>query len=135
MDTQEIIDAFEFLETWEERYELISELSAQLLPLSESEKRDENLIPGCTTRTWLVGRLVPGEQPAMEYRADAEGPLVRGLVALLLLPFQGRPPEEIRSTDPNAFIDALGLRAGFSAKRVGGMEAFVKQVKAIADRV
>jgi len=131
MNTQEIIDAFEFLETWEERYELIAELGRGLLPLADGEKNDANLVAGCDTRTWLVGD-VTGHPRVMEYRADAEGPLVRGLVALLLMPFQGRAPEEVLATDPRAFVSRVGLESALSAKRQAGMYAFLDRVKDIA---
>jgi cysteine desulfuration protein SufE len=131
MDTQEVIDAFELLESWEERYELIAELGDGLLTLAESEKTDANRIAGCDTRTWLIGDLV-GEPSVLEYRADAEGPLVRGLVCLLLMPFQGKSPENALATDPREFIARLGLEAALSAKRRAGMHAFLDRVKAIA---
>lgn len=131
MNKQEVIEAFEFLETWEERYEIIAELGRHLLTLAEAEKTDANLIAGCDTRTWLTARLT-GDPPVMEYRADAEGPLVRGLVALLLMPFQGRTPEEVVATDAREFISALGLESALSAKRQAGMRAFLDRVKGIA---
>lgn len=132
MDTHTLIDAFEHLETWEERYELIAELSRELLPLTESDRSDVNLIQGCDTRTWLTGQLVPGLPARLEYRAAAEGPLVRGLVAVLLMPFQGKSPEEVLATDPYPFIRRLGLDSALSAKRQAGMEAFIERVKTIA---
>jgi cysteine desulfuration protein SufE len=132
MQTNDVLEAFQLLETWEERYELITELGSELLPLSASERTDENLIAGCTTRTWLSGRLMPGDPPTLQYRADAEGPLVRGLVALLLMPFQGKTPRQVLDTDPSGFLDALRLREALSAKRRAGMEAFLDRVKRIA---
>ena len=134
MDTQEVIDAFEFLETWEERYEFIADLGRNLLPLPESERTDDALVPGCTTRTWLTGRISPVDRPVMEFRAYAEGPLVRGLVALLLLPFQGKTPEEVLNTDPGLFLNRLGLESALSAQRRAGMHAFLEMVKRIAYR-
>jgi cysteine desulfuration protein SufE len=132
MDTQTLIDAFEHLDTWEERYELIAELSRDLLLLTESDRNEANLIRGCDTRTWLTGQLVPGVPRRLEYRAEAEGPLVRGLVAVLLMPFQGKSPEEVLATDPLPFIRRLGLESALSAKRQAGMAAFLERVKAIA---
>lgn len=132
MDTQTLIDAFDHLDTWEERYELVSEFSRELLPLADSDRTDVNLIRGCDTRTWLIGQLVPGVPSRLEYRAEAEGPLVRGLVAVLLMPFQGKSPEEVLATDPYPFIRRLGLDAALSAKRQAGMQAFIERVKAIA---
>lgn len=132
MDTQTLIDAFEHIQTWEERYELIAELSRELLPLTESDRIDANLIKGCDTRTWLTGQLVPGSESRLEFRAEAEGPLVRGLVAVLLMPFQGKSPDEVLATDPYPFIRRLGLDSALSAKRQAGMEAFLERVKVIA---
>jgi cysteine desulfuration protein SufE len=100
--------------------------------LTEADRTDAHLIKGCDTRTWLTGQLVPGESSRLEYRAEAEGPLVRGLVAVLLMPFQGKSPEEILATDPYPFIRRLGLDSALSAKRQAGMQAFIERVKAIA---
>ena len=131
MDTNEVKDAFRFLETWDDRYELITELGEALPPLTETDRVDQNLVPGCTTRTWLVGRLNSGSG-VIQFRADAEGPLVRGLVALLLLPFQDKTPDEVLRFDHQAYIEELGLEAGLSAKRLAGVQAFFAKVRQIA---
>ena len=131
MDTNDVKDAFRFLETWDDRYELITELGKALPPLCETDRVEQNLVPGCSTRTWLVGQLDPGSA-AIGFRADAEGPLVRGLVALLLLPFQDKTPDEVLRFDHQAYIEELGLEGGLSAKRLAGVQAFFAKVKQIA---
>lgn len=132
MTTDELIEAFEMMETWEERYQLIGELERELVPICEEDRTDEALVKGCNTRTWLCARLLDGDSPVIEYRADAEGPLVRGLVAVLLLPFQGRTPEDVLATDPRAYIGRLGLEAALSPNRRAGMEAFLDRVRVLA---
>jgi cysteine desulfuration protein SufE len=132
MTTDELIAAFEHLESWEERFHLISELERELRPISGEERIEANQVPGCTTRTWLSAQLAPGDPQRLEYHADAEGPLVRGLVAVLLMPFQGKTPEEVLATDPRPFIDALGLETALSPHRRAGMEAFLARVRALA---
>lgn len=132
--TDDLIEAFELMETWEERYELIGELERELVPIPESEKTDEALVKGCNTRTWLSAHLGKGDPRRLEYRADAEGPLVRGLVAVLLLPFQGKTPEEVLATDPRPYIDRLGLEAALSPTRQAGMGAFLERVRTLARR-
>ena len=131
METQDVIEAFDFLATWEERFELIADLGRELAPLSDADHTDTNLVPGCTTRTWLTGR-VANDSPILDLRADAETPLVKGLVALLLMPFRGKSPAEVLETDPHPFIDCIGLEKALSAKRQAGMEAFFEQIKRIA---
>ena len=134
MDMQRIIDTFEFLPDWNDRYEFINELGQQLAPMPEAEKVDDNLVKGCNTRTWLTGHLQGVHPSSIEYLADAEGTLVRGIVMLLLTPFQGRPPEEVLATDPSEYIARLGLEEHLSPNRRVGMYAFLDRVKGIARR-
>jgi cysteine desulfuration protein SufE len=132
MDLQRIINTFELLPDWNDRYEFIADLGHKLAPMREADKVEENLVRGCTTRTWVTGHLRAGEPPVVEYHADAEGTLVRGIVALLLMPFQGKTPEEILSTDASDFIAKLGLEEHLSPNRRLGMHAFISKLKAIA---
>jgi cysteine desulfuration protein SufE len=132
MDVQRIIDTFELLPDWNQRYEFITELGHTLATLPEADKIEQNLVQGCTTRTWVTGHLGAGEPPVMEYLADAEGALVRGIVALLLTPFQGKTPQEVLADDPRDFIGKLGLEQHLSPNRRAGMYAFIAKVKAIA---
>jgi cysteine desulfuration protein SufE len=132
MTPADVIDAFELLDNWDARYELIGELARELPALPDSERTEANLVPGCNTRAWLTGDLDPGDPGVMQYRADAEGTLVRGLVALLLMPFQSKPPQEVLATDAGEFIGKLGLEEHLSGSRRMGMHAFIARVKAIA---
>ena len=132
MHTKDVLDAFELLDNWEARYEFIGDLSRELLPLAESEKIDANLVKGCSTQTWLIGSLTPGDPAVIEYRADAETPLVRGLVALLLVPFQRKPPQDVLDTDARDYIAKLGLAEHLSSNRRVGMEHFIERVYQIA---
>jgi cysteine desulfuration protein SufE len=132
MNTKDVLDAFELLDTWEARYEFIGDLSRELLPVADSEKTDANLVKGCNTRTWLTGSLTNGDLPVIEYRADAETPLVRGLVALLLVPFQRKTPRDVLETDPREYIAKIGLAEHLSPNRRAGMEHFIERVFQIA---
>jgi len=131
MSPDEILETFDLLSDWDQRYEFIAELGGQLPLMPAEEKTDANLVRGCNTPAWLTGSLT-GSPPVMDYRADADGPLVRGLVALLLAPFQGKPPQEVAETDAAGYIDALGLEQHLSPTRRVGMHVFIERVKAIA---
>jgi cysteine desulfuration protein SufE len=132
MNSQDVLDAFELLETWEARYEFIGDLSRELLPVADSEQTDLNLVKGCNTKTWLTGSLTDDDPPVIEYRADAETPLVRGLVALLLVPFQRKTPQAVLETDPRPYIAGTGLAEHLSPNRRAGMEHFIERVFQIA---
>ncbi len=135
MNTQDVLDAFELLDDWDARYEFIGELARELVPVRDDERQEANLVPGCNTRTWLTAGPQPGDPGRIEYRADAETPLVRGLVALLLVPFQHRTPQQVLATDPGDYIARLGLAEHLSANRQAGMEHFIERVYRLAREV
>lgn len=135
MKTQDVLDAFELLDEWDARYEFIGELSRELIPLAEAEYQDANLVPGCNTRTWLTAGVDPADPSLIQYRADAETPLVRGLVALLLVPFQQQTPEQVLATDPSDYIARIGLAEHLSANRRSGMEHFIERLYQLAREV
>ncbi|WP_462322780.1 SufE family protein, partial [Halochromatium sp.] len=93
---------------------------------------DSNLVPGCNTRTGLTAGAQPADPTRIQYRADAETPLVRGLVALLLVPFQDQTPGQVLETDPSDYIARLGLAEHLSANRRAGMEHFLERVHQLA---
>jgi cysteine desulfuration protein SufE len=132
MNTQTVLDAFDLLDTWEARYDFIGDLGRNLLPLSDDARHDGNLVKGCNTRTWLTGELTDDEPPVIAYRADAETPLVRGLVALLLVPFQHQTPQAVLETDTADYIGKIGLAEHLSPNRRAGMEHFIEGVYRIA---
>ena len=51
---QEIIEEFEFLDDWEQKYEYIIDLGKELKGLPEEKKSEENLIKGCQSKVWLA---------------------------------------------------------------------------------
>jgi cysteine desulfuration protein SufE len=132
MDAEDLIEAFEALPDWEDRYELISDLGARLPPMPSGARSDANLVKGCNTRAWLAGRLSEDTPPRVIFDADAETPLVRGLVALLLAPYRGKTPEEVLQTDPRKLYDVLGIESALSPSRRAGMHALLARVREIA---
>lgn len=132
MTTEDVLDAFAILDEWDARYEFIGELSRELVTIADDDYTDANLVPGCNTRTWLTARPQPDDPSRIEYCADAETPLVRGLVALLLVPFQHQTPEAVLATDPGPYIGQLGLAEHLSQNRQAGMEHFIERVYQLA---
>lgn len=131
MTIERLMDAFELLTDWQERYDYISELGAKLPPMPEAEKTDQTRVHGCISKVWITGRA-SGDPLVMEYRADGEGPIIRGLVALLVMLFQGRTREEVLDLDAEGVIEKLGLDENLSPNRHIGMYAMVEKIKGIA---
>jgi cysteine desulfuration protein SufE len=132
MSIEDLTEAFELLSDWDDRYSYISDLGEKLPPLPEADRVDANLVHGCMTRVWITGRPTDGEPFTMSYRADAEGPIIKGLVAVLLTLFADKTPAQVLGADADALIDGLGLEEHLSPNRHVGMYAMVDKIRAIA---
>lgn len=123
-----LVAEFEALPQWEDRYRRIIAYARTLTPLADAERIPANQVRGCSSTVWLAARL---EQGRVEYHADSDAVLVRGLIALLLQVYSGHTPQEILDAPP-AFIEELGLNAHLSPNRANGLSAMVRQIQAYA---
>lgn len=129
MDPEELIDNFELLGSWEERYQYIIELGKELPPLSDEERSEANRVRGCMSQVWLV----PDEDPErLLFRGDSDAHIVRGLIALLRMLMSGRSPEEVRTMDIGDIFSRLGLENQITANRRNGFYAMVERIRALA---
>lgn len=128
----EIAENFAFLDDWEDRYRYLIELGQALPPFPEAERTPENKVSGCVSQVWLVARRSNETPPKVFFAGDSDAMIVKGLVAVLLALYSGRPAAEIVRTDALTVLDALHLREHLTAQRSNGLAAMVKRMQAEA---
>lgn len=121
----EIIEEFDGLTDWMDRYAYIIELGNTLPEYPEAEKTPQNLIEGCQSRVWISAQRDSADR--IKFEADSDALIVKGIVALLMRVFNERTPDEILNTDLY-FIDKIGLKEHLSPTRSNGLVAMVKQI-------
>lgn len=124
----EVIEEFSELEDWMDRYQLLIDLGNDMPPLEEQYKTEANLIEGCQSRVWLQADFVEG---IVQFKAESDALIVKGIVSLLLRILSGHTPDEILESDLY-FIDAIGLKEHLSPTRSNGLLAMVKQMRMYA---
>jgi cysteine desulfuration protein SufE len=67
----------------------------------------------------------------LEYKADSDAIIVKGIVALLVKVLNGRTPAEILENELH-FIEDIGLRQNLSPTRSNGLLAMVKKMRLYA---
>lgn len=122
---EEIVDEFAFFEDWMEKYEHLIELGKSLPLIEEQYKTDDNIIKGCQSRVWLHADKADN---VVNFTADSDAILTKGLIALMIRTLSGQSPEDIASADMS-FIDRIGLKEHLSPTRANGLAAMVKQMK------
>jgi cysteine desulfuration protein SufE len=125
---EEIIDEFSMFEDWMERYEYIIELGKSLPLIDETFKKDENLIVGCQSKVWLHSEI---ENQKINFTADSDAILTKGIVALLLRVFNNQTPAAILDAELY-FVDEIGLKEHLSPTRANGLVSMIKQIKLYA---
>lgn len=123
---EDISENLSYLDNWEDRYRYIIELGQALPPLGEDEKSAENKVHGCVSQVWLVSER---DGARLSYRGESDAMIVRGLVAVLVALYSGRPADEIAATDAIAIFDELGLREHLTTQRSNGLVAMVNRIR------
>ncbi|MCJ9428291.1 SufE family protein [Kordiimonas marina] len=129
---EDVIDTFEFLDDWEDRYRYVIDLGRKLPPLDASEMTDTYKVRGCQSQVWLIPEM--DAEGRIQLRGDSDAHIVKGLVALMLLIFSGKTPAEILATDARAILDKLGLSAHLSPMRANGLFSMVERIRDIAEK-
>ena len=124
----EIIDEFSGFDDWMDKYQLLIDLGNEQAPLDEKYKTESNLIDGCQSRVWLQCDYVDGK---LNFTAESDALIVKGIVALLIRVLSGHTPKEIMDADLY-FIDRIGLKDHLSPTRSNGLLAMMKQMKMYA---
>ncbi|MBS4070871.1 SufE family protein [Algoriphagus aquatilis] len=125
----EIVSEFEILgDDKESTIFYIMELGGNLKPFPETERKEENIIKGCQSKVWLVAEENEGK---VQYQADSNTDITKGLISLLIRVLDNRRPDEIIHADLD-FIQKIGMGSIIGSQRSNGLAAMIKQMKLYA---
>ncbi|MCB9673303.1 MAG: SufE family protein [Alphaproteobacteria bacterium] len=123
----ELVDDFELFDDWEDRYGYLVDLGKRLPALPESERTDVAKVQGCTSQVWFVQR--PTDDGRLRWDGDSDAAIVRGLIAVLHVLFDGLTPDEARALDVDGIFQRIGLERHLSVNRRNGFYAMVGRLR------
>ena len=132
MTIDKLISNFELLGDWEERYAYLIDLGKKLAGLSDADRIEEHRVHGCQAMVWMILEPDPERLGALRIRADSDAFIVRGLIAVLQMIFNGRTPDEILAADAKTTLCKLGLDKHLSPTRKNGLFAMVERIRTLA---
>lgn len=124
-----IVEDFEFLEDWEDRYRHVIELGKAMDPLDEALKVPANKVQGCASQVWLFPSVEDG---IFRFDGDSDAMIVRGLVAVLRTLYNDLPVTEVGKVDAQAELSRLGLQDHLSAQRSNGLRSMIARIREVA---
>jgi len=127
----EIIENFELMEEWDDRYRYLIELGRTLPPLPEAARSDANKVQGCASQVWLSTSVKPNgsDGPVLAFDGDSDAHIVRGLIAILFALYSGKGAKQILSTDAVDLFEKLGLREHLTPQRSNGFRSMVDRIR------
>ncbi|MCS7033565.1 MAG: SufS family cysteine desulfurase [Phycisphaerae bacterium] len=129
---QELIETFDLLGGWEQRDAYLLELGEKLLPLPQALKTEATRVHGCMSLVHLVGRIKPGSEDVIEFLADSDAHIVRGLIALLQRVYCGQRAGDIIHFDIEGLLRRLGLDQHLSMGRRNGLSGMIGRIRQLA---
>lgn len=125
---EELIEEFQFLDDWMDRYRYIIDLGRTLPDFPEDWMTDEFKVRGCQSQVWVVPEHKDGR---IFFHAISDAAIVSGLIAIVLRIYSNRTPQEILATPPS-FIEGVGLDEHLSPSRSNGLHSMIKVIFAHA---
>ena len=127
----EIIENFNFLDDWEDRYRYLIELGRSLDPLDDAAHNEDNKVRGCVSQVWLETRVAKDESgcAVLYLKGDSDAHIVRGLVALILALYSGQTASRILATDAEGLFESLDLSSHLTPQRSNGVRSMVERIK------
>lgn len=126
MDINELIENFELLDDWEDKYRYIIDLGVGLPPLEDRFRTEEWKVRGCQSQVWLVPEKKDGR---LFFKGDSDAAIVKGIISVVLTIFSGKTPEEILQVDVDSLFGRLGLEEHLSPSRRNGLGAMTEKIR------
>lgn len=130
---EEIVDDFEFLEDWEDRYRYVIELGKKMPPLPEGQKIPATKVEGCASQVWIVPEIEgEGADSRIGFQGESDAMIVWGLIAVLHALYDGLTPKEALEVDAQKEMGRLGLDQHLSSQRSNGLRAMIQRIRQIS---
>lgn len=125
----DIVDTFELLGDWDQRYQYLTELGEKLPPLPEEARIEDNKVKGCMSQVWVHAYPNPDNPELIRFYGDCDTSIIKGVLALLIQLVEDRTAEEIEALDVDEFFEKLKLDEHLSPNRHVGIYAIVDLMK------
>ena len=121
---EQVVDDFDFLEDWEDKYRYVIEEGKKMPLLDDSLKVDRNKVQGCASQVWLHF----SNSETLYFDGDSDAIIVKGLIAILRKLYNGTPIDEIKNVSALKHLKRLGLDDHLSTQRSNGVKAMVEKI-------
>ena len=129
MTVEDLISNFNMMDEWEDKYSYLIELGRELPPFEAKNKTDECRIYGCSSSVWWNYKV--DENGKYRFAFDSDALIVKGLLYILTVIFNGKTSSELKSINVMEIFDKMGLSSHLSAQRQVGITSVISKIQSI----
>ena len=122
---EEIVEEFEFLGDWDDKYEFIISLGKDAPAYPEQFRDEDHKVRGCQSQVWLHHEV---EGDKIRFWGDSDAMIPKGLISLLLRIYDNQSPKDI-ATSELFFLEKIGLAQNLSPTRSNGLASMAQKIK------
>lgn len=126
----QLVEAFSSIPDRQERLAAIVERGRRGATYPAEHKTLDHRVPGCVSPVWLSCGFA---NHTLAFRAEAEAPVVKGMVRLLCELYDGAAPADVLAHEPRLF-EELDLVRDLSPTRRNGLNAVRSRIRHIAQQ-
>jgi len=125
----DIVDIFELLGDWEQRYQYLTELGEKLPVMPAELKTAENKVRGCMSQVWVCACHDEHDPELIRFYGDCDTSIIKGVLAVLIQLVSGKTAAEVEQLDVDELFSRLSLDEHLSPNRHVGVYAIVELMK------
>jgi cysteine desulfuration protein SufE len=125
----DMVDTFELLGDWEQRYQFLIELGEHLPSMPETLKSEDNKVKGCMSQVWVAAYRDPLDGSLIRFHGDCDTSMIKGVLAVLIQLVSGKAAKEVDALDLDELFRRLMLDEHLSPNRHVGVYAIVELMK------
>ena len=130
IELKEIIDNFEYLDDWEDRYKYIIELGNSLENFPQEYKNEKTKVSGCVSQDWISSEITTQRQiKKISFKGDSDAHIVKGLITIVLSIYSNKTPQEILNLSGEEILKKLNLDDHLSPQRSNGLFSMLERIK------
>ena len=129
-DFESLLEDFDILESWEDRYRYIIDLGKDLEPYPDLYRTEEYRVIGCASQVWFYPHITKGEDEIIfNFKGDSDAMIVKGLIKILVIIYNNKTISQLQDLDPFVQIKMLGLQEHLSSQRSNGLKSMISKIQ------
>ena len=130
MSFKDIVDDFQFLENWEDKYRYIIDIGKELEKYPEEFRNEDYRVIGCASQVWFYPKIVEvNGQKIFSFKGDSDAMIVRGLIKILATIYNKTEVQEANYIDPYKKLELLNLKDHISSQRSNGLNSMILKIQ------